>query len=237
MFTDPSGLDAFNAVLKPSNYKGQSWFSKHIDEPVEKFLGRNIFGLTPADHVKLLDGSLVPMSESGERFSVSEQNFDAMFFCATALFSVFKLAKPSNSLSKLQKVKPQKTDFYVKSNGDVVPGTMYRYSDSSTFETLSKTKESFISYVSPKKFETSEAAINGLQIDVINWKNDCCVRSSFDTIQVIDDIRVPYAGGDKLGPLKEPLTLFYPEFGTGNVPQYKIDNAVNLNEITTIGGK
>ena len=39
------------------------------------------------------------MSESGERFSVSEQNFDAMFFCATSLFSVAKLAKASNAFT------------------------------------------------------------------------------------------------------------------------------------------
>ena len=104
--------------------------------------------------------------------------------------------------------KASKIDFYVKPNGDAVPGMMYRYSDSSTFETLCKRKENFTSYVSPEKFESSGAAVNGLQIDVINCRNNCGVRSSFDSIQVIDDIRVPYVGGDKMGAIKRTSNKF-----------------------------
>ena len=95
----PDGKSPFNAELKQGHFKERSWFSKNIDEPVEKFLARNFFGFGPADYVKLMDGTIVPMSESGDRFATSERNFDCMFFCASAFFSVFKLTKACNVIS------------------------------------------------------------------------------------------------------------------------------------------
>lgn len=96
---DPDGKSPFDAELKQGHFKERSWFSKNIDEPVEKFVARNFFGFGPADYVKLIDGTIVPMSESGECFATSERNFDCMLFCATAFFSAFKLAKVSNAIS------------------------------------------------------------------------------------------------------------------------------------------
>ena len=102
-YIDPDGRSPFEAELRQGNFKERSWFSKNIDEPVEKFLGRNFFGLGPSDYVKLIDGTIVPMSESGERFATSERNFDCMFFCATSLCAIFKLAKASNTVSSATK--------------------------------------------------------------------------------------------------------------------------------------
>ena len=103
-YIDLDGKSPFDAELKQGHFKERSWFSKNIDEPVEKFLARNFFGFGPADYVKLMDGTIVPMSESGERFATSERNFDCMFFCASAFFSVFKLAKACNVISSASEV-------------------------------------------------------------------------------------------------------------------------------------
>lgn len=98
-YIDPDGNDVTQGELKQGNFKERSWFSKNVDEPVEKFLGRNLFGLSPSDSVKLMDGTIVPMSESGKQFAYSERVADCMFFCLTALCSVIKLAKATTVMS------------------------------------------------------------------------------------------------------------------------------------------
>lgn len=230
-----------HAELRQGNFKERSWFSKNVEEPVTKFIARNFFGFQPSDYLQLTGGWIVPMSESGTQFGVSETNADVMFFSATSFFAVFKLAKVSNAVA-INKINlfadngskiNVKTDFYVKPNGEAVPGTMYRYSDSSTFSELSKAKSSRTSYVTPKKFNKSEAAIDGLQIDAINWNNNCQTRSSFDSLQIIDDIRVPYSYGN-VGPDLEPITKCYPEFGKGGVPQYIVNKEVYFDSVTKL---
>ena len=51
-----------------------------------------------------MDGTIVPMSESGESFSNSEKTTDCIFFCLTAFASVFKLTKACNVISKTSNV-------------------------------------------------------------------------------------------------------------------------------------
>lgn len=87
-----------HAELRQGNFKERSWFSKNVEEPVTKFIARNFFGFQPSDYLQLTGGWIVPMSESGTQFGVSETNADVMFFCATSFFAVFKLAKVSNAV-------------------------------------------------------------------------------------------------------------------------------------------
>lgn len=95
-----------HAELRPKDFKERSWFSKNIEEPVTKFVARNIFGFRPSDYLQLTGGYIVPMSESGTQFGVSETNADIMFFCATSFFAAFKLAKISNVTAVGSELKP-----------------------------------------------------------------------------------------------------------------------------------
>ena len=103
-YIDPDGKSPYEAELRASDYKERSWFSKNIDEPITKFLARNIFGFSPSDYVKLLDGTIVPMSENGISFSNTEKTIDVTFFCITAFFAVFDFAQASNIVSKSTEV-------------------------------------------------------------------------------------------------------------------------------------
>ena len=102
-YTDPDGRDLLNAELKQGDFKDRSWFSKNIDEPFEKFLGRTFFGFNPSDSIKLMDGTIVPMSESGEQFAYSEREFDCIFSCALVLVSFFKLINAADGVCKVSK--------------------------------------------------------------------------------------------------------------------------------------
>lgn len=63
--------------------------------------------------------------------------------------------------------------------------------------------------------------------------HDASVKVSFDTLQIIDDISVPYGNWGKASYL-EPVTKDFPEFGSGGAAQVithseiKIDTIINL---------
>lgn len=109
-----------------------------------------------------------------------------------------------------------KADFYVKSNGDVVPATGYRYMDTKYAEQTFQTNKAPGSYFGFDKFDSASEARDALQISA-DWSN-AGLRGEFDTLQIIDDIRIPYEYGDT-GKLLEPLTKSYPEFGKGGYRQ------------------
>ena len=63
-----------------------------------------------------------------------------------------------------------------------------------------------------EKFDSASAAQDAFKISP-EW-SDCRLRGEFDTLQVIDDMYVPKAYGDK-GPGLDPFTRCYPEYGKG----------------------
>ena len=83
-----------------------------------------------------------------------------------------------------------KTDFYVKPNGEIVPATGYRYmpAEASYMESLKNTMEIPANpsgtYITFDKFDVPTPG--RLQVP-----HDASIRGSFDTLQIIDDIRVP----------------------------------------------
>lgn len=66
------------------------------------------------------------------------------------------------------------------------------------------------SYFAFDKFDSASEARDALQIST-EWSN-AGMRGEFDTLQIIDNIRIPYEYGDT-GTLLEPFTKCYPEFG------------------------
>lgn len=63
--------------------------------------------------------------------------------------------------------------------------------------------------------------------------HDASIKVSFDTLQIIDDISVPYGNWGKASYL-EPLTTDFPQFGFGGATQVithsniKIDSIIKL---------
>lgn len=96
-------LTSIDRNLFPSlePYTGKkSWpkWARSFDEVVTKFFARNVFFMGPGDYVMTMEGIIIPMSESGVRFSNTDQKIDFVFNMAVAGLGVFKLAKISNAL-------------------------------------------------------------------------------------------------------------------------------------------
>ena len=202
-------------------------------------LGSAIYKSTKGDHSGWSDvgfdiaAALIPCVPAGlNKIDDAYKAVDHVVDVANAVDNVGDTLKAGDKLGDVAK-SAKRADFYVKPNGETVPGTMYRYSDSSTFEGLSKTKSGKTSYVTPQKFDASTEAVDGLQINVKGWGNDCRTRSSFDSLQVIDDVKVPMSKGGK-GTTLEPITNSYPEYGKGGYPQYKIDKIINFDSVDRI---
>ncbi len=62
------------------------------------------------------------------------------------------------------------------------------------------------------------------------WNNDARVLGKFDTLQIIDDIKVPYEYGNS-GIDLEPLTWCYPEAGWGGYRQLYADSWIHFDEV------
>ena len=98
-YNDNSGVFN-NAVLSQGTNKKRSWFSINVEEPITKFIARNVFGLTPSDYVMLLDRTIVPMSESGTQFAYSERVVDCMSFCGSFLAGFGKVVSSQKILGQ-----------------------------------------------------------------------------------------------------------------------------------------
>ena len=126
----------------------------------------------------------------------------------------------------------RKTDFYVTPSGEAVPATGYRYMDSKYAEQTMSSMSAPGSYFGFEKFDSASAAQDAFQISP-EW-SDCRLRGEFDTLQVIDDMYVPKAYGDK-GPGLEPFTRCYPEYGKGGAQQYIFKGTIRFKKVKMIG--
>ena len=122
-----------------------------------------------------------------------------------------------------------KTDFYVKPNGEIVPATGYRYmpAEASYMESLKNTMEIPANpsgtYITFDKFDVPTPG--RLQVP-----HDASIRGSFDTLQIIDDIRVPNGKWGQASWL-EPITKDFPKYGPGGATQALTYQKIKLNSI------
>jgi hypothetical protein len=140
------------------------------------------------------------------------------------------LPAPRKTVSETSVTVVKRPDFYVKPNGDIIPATGYRYMDSSHFYTTKINMTAPGSYIDFEKFESASSVRNAYQISP-KW-SDAKLRGEFDVLQLVDDLYVPKTFGDK-GKYLEPITVSYPEFGTGGYAQLKVDAdfIIKLNEV------
>ena len=122
-----------------------------------------------------------------------------------------------------------KTDFYVKPNGEIVPATGYRYmpAEASYMDSLKNTMEIPANpsgtYITFDKFDVPTPG--RLQVP-----HDASIRGSFDTLQIIDDIRVPNGKWGQASWL-EPITKDFPKYGSGGATQALTYQKIKLNSI------
>ena len=125
-----------------------------------------------------------------------------------------------------------KADFYVMPSGQAVPSTGYRYiSENAPYlDELNKTMvipgNPTGTYFSFDKFDVASPG-------KLHVPHDASLRGSFDTLQIIDDIRVPYGNWGKANYL-EPITTDFPEFGPGGATQAITNQTINLEELTKL---
>ena len=122
-----------------------------------------------------------------------------------------------------------KTDFYVKPNGEIVPATEYRYmpEEASYMDSLKNTMEIPANpsgtYITFDKFDVPTPG--RLQVP-----HDASIRGSFDTLQIIDDIRVPNGKWGQASWL-EPITKDFPKYGHGGATQALTYQKIKLNSL------
>lgn len=102
--------------------------------------------------------------------------------------------------------------------------------DAPYIDELSKTKvipeNSNGTYFSFNKFDSP--APGKLQVP-----HDASIRGSFDTLQIIDDIRIPNGNWGKANYL-EPLTKDFPEYGPGGATQAITNLQIKLDSINKL---
>jgi len=125
-------------------------------------------------------------------------------------------------------------NFYVRPNGDVIPATGYHYTHSGSqylddiIDTGILPARNVPTYLSFDEISTADQARGLLQVDRL-----ADIRLEFDTLQIIDDIRIPRGlGGTALW--LEPLTADYPAFGTGGATQAITSKSISISSIVEL---
>lgn len=125
-----------------------------------------------------------------------------------------------------------RADFYVKPNGELVPGTGYRYisREAEYIEKLRVEMEIPANqqgiYLSFDKFDTPTP-------EKLQVPHDASVRASFDTLQIIDDVRVPHGKWGTADHL-EPITRDYKQFGPGGATQVITNRNITVDELVDL---
>ena len=127
------------------------------------------------------------------------------------------------------------TDFYVTPNGEVVPATGYRYIS----ENAPYIKDMTNSMTIPANVDGTYFSFNNYNIanpGALQVPHDASVKVSFDTLQIIDDISIPYGNWGKASYL-EPITKDFPQFGSGGATQVITHSKIKIDSITKLPKK
>ncbi len=127
-----------------------------------------------------------------------------------------------------------KPNFYVRSNGDVIPSKGYRYMDSkadyldSLYESMEIPARSDGTYISFNKYDVASPE----KLQVPHYV-DASIRAEFDTLQLLDDISIPYGNWGKANYL-EPITKDFPKFGPGGATQAITKEKIKIDKLTKL---
>ncbi len=120
-------------------------------------------------------------------------------------------------------------------NGDVVPATGYRYiSENASYINDMAKAMSIPANVDGTYFTFDN--FNSANPGALQVPHDASVKVSFDTLQIIDDISIPHGNWGKASYL-EPITVDFPQFGSGGATQVITHNKIKIDTITKIPRK
>ena len=149
----------------------------------------------------------------------------ALDVSGTPLKAGKEVAKTAKATEKLAK----KVDFYVKPTGEVIPATGYRYiSKNSGYLNILRTNMEI-----PINKKGTYLSFNKYDIPAKNFlqtPHDASIRLEFNTLQIIDDIRIPYGKWGTQNYL-EPLTKDYLEYGAGGATQVITNKSIKIDTI------
>ncbi len=118
--------------------------------------------------------------------------------------------------------------FYVKSSGEAIPSTAYRYVGSDAKYLDEFIKNGHIpkgNYYSFDKIDDMTQASSKLQVP-----HDARYRAEFDTLPYVDKTKIPNGDWGEADYL-EPITKDFPGFGQGGATQAVIDREVSVSKI------
>lgn len=127
------------------------------------------------------------------------------------------------------------TDFYVAPNGEIIPSTGYRYIS----ENAPYIKDMTNSMTIPANVDGTYFSFNNYNIanpGALQVPHDASIKVSFDTLQIIDDISIPYGNWGKASYL-EPITKDFPQFGSGGATQVITHSKIKIDSITKLPKK
>ena len=125
-----------------------------------------------------------------------------------------------------------KADFYVTPSGEAIPSTGYRYISENAPYLDNMTNSMSI----PANVDGTYFSFNNYNVanpGALQVPHDASVKVSFDTLQIIDDISVPYGNWGKASYL-EPITTDFPQFGPGGATQVITHSPINIDNITIL---
>lgn len=125
-----------------------------------------------------------------------------------------------------------KADFYVRPNGEAIPATGYRYISQSA-KYLPSLDETRILPANAQGTYITFDRLSGASPGRLQVPHDAGIRLSFDTLQLVDDLRIPYG---KWGTAEwlEPLARDFPAFGPGGATQAVTNLPIVVDSITRL---
>ena len=125
-----------------------------------------------------------------------------------------------------------KVDFYVTPNGEVIPSTGYRYIS----ENVSYLDDMRDTMLIPADVNGTYFSFNNYSVanpSALQVPHDASIKVSFDTLQIIDDISIPYGDWGRASYL-EPITQDFPQFGAGGATQVITHSEIRIDIITKL---
>ncbi len=125
-----------------------------------------------------------------------------------------------------------KADFYVTPSGEAIPSIGYRYISENAPYLDDMTNSMSI----PANADGTYFLFNNYNManpGALQVPHDASVKVSFNTLQIIDDISVPYGNWGKASYF-EPITTDFPQFGPGGATQVITHSPINIDNITRL---
>lgn len=117
-------------------------------------------------------------------------------------------------------------------SGEAIPSTGYRYISENAPYLDDMTNSMSI----PVNADGTYFSFNNYNVakpGALQVPHDASVKVSFNTLQIIDDISVPYGNWGKASYL-EPITTDFPQFGSGGATKVITHSPINIDNITRL---